>query len=209
MNEIWLPCPGFEGVYSVSSLGRVRSELTRNATKAGRILSPGLKSTGYLGVTLVAADGTRVDAAVHRLVARAFHGEPVGESNVVNHIDSNRQNNIATNLEWGTHSHNLLHSLAAGSARVGAKHYKARAVYRIGHDGSATFFATQRLAADGTPGSHQGKISLVCAGVRGSHAGYRWRFADPDACLRPFDPESAPDPQAEDVGSTKPVDVTA
>lgn len=51
---------------------------------------------------------------VHRLVAEAFIGPPPTESATVNHIDFNKANNCAGNLEWSTYAQNLSHAVAGG-----------------------------------------------------------------------------------------------
>jgi hypothetical protein len=58
-----------------------------------------VQSSGYLRF---------VSEAVHRIVATAFHGEPVAKRNIVDHIDTNRQNNRPENLRWVTKLENIL-----------------------------------------------------------------------------------------------------
>ncbi len=122
MQEVWKPVSGFESLYEVSNLGRVRS-LDRlcqhkdgNATRrAGRILKPGLRA-GYPFVQLCDNESKR-QAHVHRLVADAFCVKPEG-CNVVNHLDGTRTNNEATNLEWTTNKGNAKHAYETGLNRI-------------------------------------------------------------------------------------------
>jgi ribosome-binding protein aMBF1 (putative translation factor) len=102
LDEEWRQAPGHEG-YDVSSHGRVRSYRLRKST----ILRPQMGTSGYLGVRL---RGKSI--AVHRLVAEVFC--PRGKKNVVNHIDGDKHNNWATNLEWVTSSENAQHAHALG-----------------------------------------------------------------------------------------------
>lgn len=103
MKEEWKPIEGYEGLYEVSSYGRVRS-LKRKAT-SGRVLKPQLTKSGYLRVHLSKSNRTK-NAVVHRLVACAFVD---GQSNTrcqVNHINEVKSDNRAENLEWCTPLYN-------------------------------------------------------------------------------------------------------
>lgn len=105
MNEIWKDILDYEGLYQVSSMGRVKS-LERYSYKGNRsvqrlktrILKAGIRKDGYLTVVL-RKDGKSTSYLVHRLVASAFICNPNG-FNVVNHKDENKQNNDVRNLEW-------------------------------------------------------------------------------------------------------------
>lgn len=114
-TEEWRPIPNWPG-YSVSSWGNVRS--------ARRILTPAL-AHGYQKVSL--SNGKlRVTASVHRLVAKAFLGEPAFAGAVVAHNDGRRTNNVVTNLRWASLRENqedrVRHNTrVSGSAVHGAK----------------------------------------------------------------------------------------
>lgn len=79
----------------------------------GRILSPRKNSLGYLIVTLRAGKSVHHTARVHRLVAQAFIPN-VERKPCVNHIDFDRANASASNLEWCTQGENLRHSRLLG-----------------------------------------------------------------------------------------------
>lgn len=99
--EHWLPVPGYEGIYEVSNLGRIKSHHYRE----DRILRPGGHPSGHLFVNLC-RDGNPKRAGVHQVVARAFVGErPDGYE--VRHLDGDPTNNAATNLAYGTHADNM------------------------------------------------------------------------------------------------------
>src|SRR5688572_8966386 len=109
-NENWKDVVGYEGIYLVSDLGRVRS-LPREVFQPGviksypineRILKPGIRSGRYLRVNLF-RDGEASGVFVHRLVAIAFLPNPENKR-CVNHKDCNPSNNKLDNLEWCTHS---------------------------------------------------------------------------------------------------------
>ena len=112
MREVWKPLTvkGFEDVYAVSSLGRVkRTKGGHNRTYVGRILKPQIKPDGYHRVIL--SDGIRKPVYVARLVALAFIPNPTG-SKEVNHKNGNRKwDNSVSNLEWNTHQENIAHAV--------------------------------------------------------------------------------------------------
>lgn len=117
--EVWLPVRGYEGLYEVSHLGRVRSvdrkvEYSdgRTVTKRGKILSISAGKNGYENVRLY-KDKKAKNHSVHRLVAEAFISNPEGKSQV-NHKDRNPLNNDFTNLEWVTHQENADHAKLTG-----------------------------------------------------------------------------------------------
>ena len=139
--EIWRPVVGYEGLYEVSNLGRVRSldillifeNRVPHAQKShlerlrhGRILKGNnhLRSKAYIQVYLC-KDGTTNLQNVHTLVLSAFIG-PRPHGYVANHIDSNRKNNRVSNLEWVTPRQNNLHAVQSGKHHIGAQHPDAK-----------------------------------------------------------------------------------
>jgi len=106
MEEIWKDIKGYEGLYRVSNLGRVKS-LKRVVYRSNghlktvreRILKAGIDGCGYLIVRL-SKDGKGKTFAVHKLVAMVFlNHTPCGHKMVVNHIDNDPANNRVSNLE--------------------------------------------------------------------------------------------------------------
>ena len=108
INEIWKPIAGFEGLYEVSNLGRVRS-LDRvddmGRLRKGKIRKPNLDSRGYYLMVNLWKNGTPSMWLVHRLVARAFLPNEMKHKEV-NHKDENKTNNCVSNLEWCDHIYN-------------------------------------------------------------------------------------------------------
>ena len=96
-EEIWKPVVGYEKWYEVSNKGRVRRI-------GGKILKQRPNQHGY-PLTTICTDGKVRTIAVHRMVAMAFVPNPRGVK-CVNHIDENKANNNAENLEWVTHKEN-------------------------------------------------------------------------------------------------------
>lgn len=113
IKEIWKDVRGYEGLYQVSSLGRVkhlaseRGKGTGRYARPERLCTPHIANNGYWAVDLY-RNNERKTYLVHRLVAIAFVRNP-DEKLYVNHIDSNRLNCTAENLEWVTVSENELY----------------------------------------------------------------------------------------------------
>ena len=110
-KERWLPVVGWEGVYKVSSLGRVMRIKKRKRSKfpAEHTLTPCPCSNGYAQVHLRDWPRNMPAGLVHLLVARAFMGDPP-PGHEVNHKDDNRMNPRLDNLEYVTRSENQLHA---------------------------------------------------------------------------------------------------
>lgn len=124
MNEIieeWKPIEGYEGLYEVSNLGRVKS-LNYNRTKQEKILKQGKMKNGYLYVILC-KEGKMKIFYIHRLVATTFIENP-NNFRFVNHKDENKTNNLVSNLEWCTHQYNIKYGTCI-QRRVSNTDYKA------------------------------------------------------------------------------------
>lgn len=110
-GEEWRWVVGFEGMYAVSSNGRVHSMRRRSyfadgrsRMVGGRNLTLQLNVYGYHMVYLT-KDGHESLCAVHRLVAESFHG-PRPDGAVVRHLNGDSVDNRAENLQYGTVSEN-------------------------------------------------------------------------------------------------------
>lgn len=123
MMEIWKSVSGYVGFYEVSNKGRVRSvrrvvsSLRFKAISIrGRILIPSVTKKGYRFVSLCVF-GKRKTHLISRLVALAFIPNPNGLSDV-NHVDLDKSNNRAGNLEWSTHGDNMRHAWKNGAYKI-------------------------------------------------------------------------------------------
>lgn len=142
-QELWLPVQDYEGIYSVSNLGNVRAEPRTIINKNGdlqRYPEKLLKQevvvrdhTNYRRVTLSLNNNT-TRWQVHRLVALHFLNNPDNLA-CVNHLDNNGENNIHSNLQWSTHSGNMLHAQQQGrlfaSQSLGGKIGSKVGIYRM------------------------------------------------------------------------------
>lgn len=114
MEEIWKPVRGYEGLYEVSNLGRVKAleRLVLNNGGLQRKHEKILKASTtkmHLSVALC-KDGKVKRCSVHRLVAIAFLENPNNKP-CVDHIDTNPLNNRADNLRWVTTQENCMNPL--------------------------------------------------------------------------------------------------
>ena len=103
-KEIWKDIEGFEGLYQVSNMGRVKS-LNYKMTGEERILKPVKIKNDYLQVTL-SKEGKTKTYLLHRIVAKAFCENHMGYKEV-NHKDQNKENNCANNLEFCSRKYNV------------------------------------------------------------------------------------------------------
>lgn len=188
MTEDWRPVRGYEGFYSVSTLGRVRREQSLRfggcfgvVNVKERILKP-THTRGYLCVGL-SKFGILKRKQIHRLVAEAFIPN---HDNLpqVNHKDENKQNNCADNLEWCTAKYNVNyghHNEKISKSRQKEKCKKQlreamektkRKVLCV--DTGEVFNSIAE--AEKTLGVKQSNISYVCLGKRERAGGYRWTY---------------------------------
>lgn len=119
MEEKWKRVSEFPEYYEVSNLGNVRriayySNQCANWESRDYILKPRKHTNGYLRVTL-SVENKHYDRYIHRLVATEFcHNYNPKKYKEVNHIDGDKANNIANNLEWCDRSYNNKHAYVNG-----------------------------------------------------------------------------------------------
>lgn len=181
MQEEWKEIPGYEGLYEVSTSGRVRSlrQGTRIKDKESRIMMQKRDNHGYFRVNLYKGGKCKAEL-VSRLVALAFVENPKGYKEV-GHDDDNKENNSVENLYWTDRKENLTHNglhLRIRDLRQKniQKVVDALAIPVIATNvktGESIRYASMQEAA--RHGFESGKISLCCAGKRITHRGYTWR----------------------------------
>ena len=117
-QEIWRDIAGYDNMYQVSNLGRIKS-LPRKmkasigfASVRGRIMKPAIDSKGYLRCAL-SKDNVLRTFKVHRLVAAAFIPNPNNYPQI-NHINGDKRDNRVENLEWCNNSMNQIHAYRLG-----------------------------------------------------------------------------------------------
>lgn len=112
--EEWRSVDGFEGLYEISSFGRVKS-LARKYND-GRVVSDFIRksarSNGYRNITLT-LNGVHYGFGIHVLVARTFLKNP-DSKRTVNHEDGIKHNNHVSNLSWATDTEQIIHAYRTG-----------------------------------------------------------------------------------------------
>ena len=120
MKEVWKDIKGYEGLYQVSNLGRVKSlerYVIRKNNKGRqlihkKILVSCVNTHGYMSLSL-SKNNKGVNHRVHRLVATAFIPK-VDNKNIINHKNGIKTDNNVNNIEWASYSDNLLHAYKTG-----------------------------------------------------------------------------------------------
>lgn len=172
MQEVWKDIAGFEGLYQVSNLGRVKS-LPRNGThKHPHILHP-TTSSKYALYRLSKKDKPYYRKG-HRLVAEAFIPNPENKREV-NHIDGNKLNNCIDNLEWVTTSENQSHNYwVLGNCR----RFENKEVYQCDTYGKIIKRWPAANLAGKALGIFSGDIGRCCRGKRHTAGGFKWKFVN-------------------------------
>jgi hypothetical protein len=114
-NEIWKDIPGYEGLYQVSNLGRVKSlprQLGARFRNNDYFLKPYIDKAGYYRFSLM-KDNKFKHFCLHRLVAICFISNPENKK-TVNHEDGDKSNNTIGNLSWMTMKENNIHAYNNG-----------------------------------------------------------------------------------------------
>ena len=159
--EIWktvfikgIPLPSYE----VSSFGRVRSLSPSNRIKSKEGLLTIHKRSAYPQVVLSPSKGVRITARVHRVVAEAF----LGLSNLhVNHIDGNKSNNRADNLEYVTPAGNIAHAKRLGLRRFVNRNCLITKTKNGTRGNKLTFTQAQEIRARVKSGLSMRKVALM------------------------------------------------
>lgn len=181
MEEIWKRIPGFEGRYSVSNMGRVKvHESYLNGSGGGKrripekILKQNETNSGYKTVGLGRRiDGTRKTRTVHKLVALAFIPNPDNKA-TVNHIDENKHNNRADNLEWCTYKENMHHNNDSMIKRGAETQRQYFGQYTV--DGTLIKVWHGFKKMDRETEFRRRSVWLCCRGKQKTYKGYVWKY---------------------------------
>jgi len=170
INEAWADIRGHEGVYKVSSLGRVIN-IKRNKIKKHEITW-----AGYSRMSL----GVKKRKMLHRIVAESFIENP-NNLQYINHKNGIKSDNRVENLEWCTQSENVLHSIytlntiPGNTGNTGRKNPLSRECVMIGNNNTLKEFFGANEAGRET-GISTSSIIQVCNGKRKTAGGYMWKW---------------------------------
>lgn len=172
-KEIFREIDGFPD-YEISNLGRVCSFKGRYP----RILKPRKNRDGYPYVILCTSR-KHVTKTVHRLVAEAFVPNPENKPQV-NHIDEDKENNMAENLEWVTCRENINHGTGvkrSAESRMNHKSY-SKSVVQYTPDGVFLAEYPSIKEAERVTGIDHSLISKICKGKQKTAGGYIWCYEE-------------------------------
>lgn len=164
--ELWKDIPGYDGLYQVSNLGRVRS-LNYKMTGRVQVLKLTNRGRGYLCVALC-KDGNKKMFSVHRLVAEAFIPNPDNLPQV-NHINEDKTDNRASNLEWCSAMENSNH----GTRTERSAEKRSKPVMQFTRDGKFVreWPSTQECQRNGFK---QSAVWRCCIGKKTRYKWYIW-----------------------------------
>lgn len=142
-------------------------------TNNGYVLRGSQKKTGYIELIFVDENSNPHYRLLHRIIAEAFCEKPEGDNLEVNHINGDKTDNRAANLEWVTHAENLAHAYQTGLMPNDTTPKKV--VAKSIEDGDEITFDSIYQAARLLHIS-QGNICMCCQGKRPYAGGYYWRY---------------------------------
>ena len=147
MQEIWKDIIGYENLYQVSNLGRIKRILFINnkiTKKQEKILKLQINKRNRIYVCLY-KNNNRKNCLVHRLVAKAFISNPNNYPEI-NHIDGNSTNNNINNLEWCTAKYNMKHAYENNLSHL--KKYNEKHKKAIMRDDGKKYTSSYEAAED-------------------------------------------------------------
>lgn len=171
--EYWMDVDEYEGLYEVSSLGKVRSkdriiEYSNGSIHRmkGRMLKPATSKKGYLRVAL-SKDSKMKSYTVHRLVAQAFIDNPYGLKEI-NHKNEDKTDNRVENLEWCDSKYN--NNYGSRIEKV------SKPVQAFNKNTGELVYEFKSTADAGRYGFDQATVSACCLGKCKSHKGLIWSY---------------------------------
>ena len=166
MEEIWKPIMGYEGLYEVSNLGRVK----RLKKDKEFILKPIINKFGYLHVSL-SKNNIVKNYRIHRLVAETFIPNPDNKPDV-DHINTIRTDNRVENLRWVTKQENQNNELTRSHLR----NNRITKVVQLDLNGELIKIWDGAVDVEKDLNVSRMPIGQCCRGERKTYKGYIWMF---------------------------------
>lgn len=170
--ENWKDIKGYEGLYQVSDMGRVKSSdrIVKNHLYKGKILNGEKFGNGYIRIDLC-KDGKRKVCLLHRLVAEAFVPNPDNLPEV-NHNDENIENCVASNLSWMS---------SKGNANWGTRNQRqalkiSKPIQELTLNGDMLTVWNSASDAAKHYGFNKSNICACCAGRLLTYKGRKWAY---------------------------------
>lgn len=198
MQEIWKDVKGYEKIYQVSNLGRIKhleehkkmyqykANKMVDMVKKERILSSKNNKNKYVTITL-SKEGKKEGKTLHRLVAEAFIPNPKNKLQI-NHINGIKTDNRVENLEWCSPSENIKHAFKIGLKKVSKKQMEQ--ISKLGKYGKKRCRKVRQLTLEGelikewnsftdiynTYGYSWENIGSCCRGEYKKAYGFKWEY---------------------------------
>ena len=172
--EVWKPIKGYEGLYEVSNMGRVRSLRNNHGNYREKIMKPNKTKCGYLRVGLRDKEGKRKWFSIHRLVLSIFNPIDGMENLQVDHINTIKDDNRADNLRFVTSEENLNNPLTVEKLNGNSLAFISTKVLCI--ETGKTYTTIKECAEE--LGLFATTISKVCKDKCKSYKGYHFKYAD-------------------------------
>ena len=153
--------------YCVNELGEVLS------IRRKKVLSPKKNWDGYLRIQLW-SNGSCEYVSIHRLVAEEFVPNPNGYD-VVNHIDGDKSNNSADNLEWCTQQENIQHAWRNGLSKRRLNSKLSKAVWQCDSEGTLIRLFPSTMEVERELGIKHTNISYAVK-HKSFAGGYKWKY---------------------------------
>ncbi len=176
LREQWKDVIGYEGLYEVSSLGRVRAlgNGGSNISRRRILYQHTDKRQGYKTVALYKGNGQK-RISVHRLVAMAFIPNPLNKREV-NHINEITGDNNVLNLQWATSKENSNYGLRNQKISIANKNGKqSKKVYQYDKNGNLIKIWPSAMQCS-REGFSQGCVSRCALGQRKTYKGFIWKY---------------------------------
>ena len=174
--EEWRAIKGYEGIYEVSSNGRVRAierfVSGRRGMVRGHIVAAQKQKTGYMRICL-SKDHKKTYFSVHRLVAEAFVSNP-NNYPCVNHLDEDRANNKSSNLQWCTYAQNNNYGTRCSKISE-TQRCRGKSFMKI--DNNNNIVAIYRTMAEAQElGFDRSGIWKCLTGKKYTYLGFKWEY---------------------------------